>query len=117
MFTLLLVQASVKRQLSQRFRNLRRASHKVDQTGQPEISTPSSSSTVVATADYTLPESDYHKSIATVQKQWQNDKPGTIVLLSMTFHHRREWINGEAESISEILEMFPCFRSYDYVRF
>ena len=109
------LQVSIKRQLSQRFRNLRRSSYTAEGSKQSVAPTSASTTAVVITQESILPQEDYIKDIATIQKEWDKDKQGTIVLLSITFHRRREWINGQAESISDVLKTFPCFKSYDYV--
>lgn len=108
-----ILQDSVKKQLSQRFRNLRRTSH------QPQVQGDSvpGSSTAVAIADTasSLPDEDYKKSLATLRSEWEKDKTGAMALMAITYNKRREWISREADSIHAILQEFPCYKSYDFI--
>ena len=86
-----ILQDSVKKHLSQRFRNLRRESH------QPQVQNNSVSGLPIAVA------------IAdTAKSEWEKDKAGAMALMAITYNKRREWISREADSIHAIVKEFPC---------
>lgn len=119
-------QSSWRRQLRTKFKNLRRPD-RASKAGIVVPPPPQKAKTAVSTgiSEYSEEPSsslvaEYERHIQFLQRSYASKKwsvSSMITLMEQTADMRREWVQKDEPSVSQVLEKFPCLADPRIVRF